>query len=704
MNPTDVRSRPRARWVATATATLLLLALLPLAGVAVAAVPEQLGFNPEPGGAIKGGEAFPTQPKVEVQDASDDLVTSDNTTVVTLAIASAGAAGASLQCTDGNSRTVVAGVATFAGCKIDKAGSGYVLVATSSPAYESDDSNPFNVTVGPAAKLAFTQQPIGGVGIGDALPQQPTVTIQDAGGNTITGPAGDLVAPVALTIAPLTPTVGGPGVLACDSLNVSAGNDPPGSETATPGVAKFTGCKIDTNSGAGYKLRATATVSTGTFTADSAVFVVNVVVAGSDVVKLAFKTQPGGGTGGTAWSQQPVVQVQNQNASNNVVTQDGSTIVTLALTTSPAVGATLSCTGGLSKVVTYGQATFEGCKIDKVAVGYAITASDTTGTGLPHPYASAHSDPFSVAVGAVAQLGFTAEPGASAAGAAFSTQPVVAIQDAGGNTVTTAPVTAVTLAIGTNPGGGVLSCTSGNSRSTLNGVATFSGCSISTPGTGYKLSAAASGLSTISGTAFNVTSAASLITLVASAGIVNQLEPVTLTAQFASSGPSRQVTLEKKSALDSDWVTVAVLTTDLAGRTTAQITPTNTASYRVSFAGAADLSPGTSNVVSVSVRYIVTLAPRTSTGSSTVARGTKTTYTATVRPIYSGQRVSFQIYKWVGGAWVFQTSATKTANASGQATFTWTWSKSGKWYMRARANSTPMNTTAFSNLEKVTVP
>jgi hypothetical protein len=98
------------------------------------------------------------------------------------------------------------------------------------------------------------------------------------------------------------------------------------------------------------------------------------------------------------------------------------------------------------------------------------------------------------------------------------------------------------------------------------------------------------------------------------------------------------------------------------------------------------------------------MAPRTSTGSSTVARGTAKTYTGTVRPLYPTQRISFQIYKWVGGAWVFQTSATKTADASGKASFTWTWSKSGKWYMRARANSTPMNSTAFSNLEKVTVP
>ena len=689
MESTQRIRRPRAKWLAAATATLLLLSLLPFAGAVGAVVvgdPAKLAFTQQPGAgsAGTGGIAWVAgkQPVVEVQDSGGTKVGTDSGRVVTLSI-TAGPAGATLSCTSGTSVTVSTGVATFSGCAIDKAGTGYVLTATSAPSLTSASSTAFDIAVGDPAKLVFQQQPVGPYDIAEAFAagNQPWVAITDAGGNVVTAS----VLSVALTLP--TPPIGGPGVLACDQASNTV--------AAASGVAKFTGCKINTNSGAGYKLHATA----GALTAgDSAAF----NVKSGTPTKLAFKVQPAGGTGGLVWVPQPVVQVLD--VLGNVAAQDSSTVVTLAITTSPVTGATLTCTGGLSKVVTNGQATFADCKIDKAAVGYRITATDTTGSGGAHPYTSVQSDLFTVAVGPAAQLGFTAEPGASAAGAPFTIQPVVAIQDAGGNTVTTAPVTTVTLVFGANPGGGILACTSGVSRSTASGVATFSGCAISAPGTGYKLAATASGLPSVAGTAFNVTSAPALITLTASAGIVNQLQPLLLTVQLGSSGASRLVTLEKKNALDSGWVTVALLTTDLAGKATASVTPTNTASYRVSFAGATDLSPGTSNVVSVSVRYVVTMAPKTATGSSTVARGTARTYTATVRPLYPTQRISFQVYKWVGGAWVFQTSATKTADASGKASFTWTWSKSGKWYMRARANSTPMNSTAFSNLEKVTVP
>src|SRR5204863_962858 len=49
-------------------------------------------------------------------------------------------------------------------------------------------SSAFNITVGPAAKLAFTTQPGNGTG-GTAFTTQPAVTLQDAGGNTVTGTA-----------------------------------------------------------------------------------------------------------------------------------------------------------------------------------------------------------------------------------------------------------------------------------------------------------------------------------------------------------------------------------------------------------------------------------------------------------------------------------------------------------------------------------
>ena len=53
------------------------------------------------------------------------------------------------------------GVATFAGCKIDKVGTGYTLTATGGRS-DIGDHAPFNITVGAATKLAFTTQPATG--------------------------------------------------------------------------------------------------------------------------------------------------------------------------------------------------------------------------------------------------------------------------------------------------------------------------------------------------------------------------------------------------------------------------------------------------------------------------------------------------------------------------------------------------------------
>ncbi len=61
-------------------------------------------------------------------DAYGNLVPTA-TTPVTLALAG-GPGGAILACTGGLTRAAVAGVAAFAGCKVDQAGTGYTLVAS----------------------------------------------------------------------------------------------------------------------------------------------------------------------------------------------------------------------------------------------------------------------------------------------------------------------------------------------------------------------------------------------------------------------------------------------------------------------------------------------------------------------------------------------------------------------------------------------
>ena len=165
-----------------------------------------------------------------------------------------------------------------------------------------------------------------------------------------------------------------------------------------------------------------------------------------------------------------------EDAGGNTVTTS-TAAVTLAINTGTG---TLACTTN-PVTATAGVATFAGCKI---TVGTAGTFTlKATATGLT----TATSASFTVAAGPATKVVFTASPASGTGGTAFATQPRVAVEDAGGNTVTT-DTSSVTLAIGTNPGTGTLTCTA-NPKAAVAGVATFAGCSINQTGTGYTLTA-----------------------------------------------------------------------------------------------------------------------------------------------------------------------------------------------------------------------
>ncbi len=222
--------------------------------------------------------------------------------------------------------------------------------------------------------------------------------------------------------------------------------------------------------------------------------------------QLGFSSQPGGGANGSTWSTQPAVSIEDVGG-NPVSTATGS--ITLAVGTNP--GGTLACTTNPLNT-SGGTASFAGCKITGKAGTYTLTAS---ATGL----IQATSSTFSITAGSATQLAFTTEPGGSvAAGTAFTTQPVVTVEDANGNAVTTY-ATGVTLSVKTYTAGGggsssgaVAGCT--NPLTPTNGVATFSGCDI----TGAAGPAGTYTLSATSGS-FSVTSTS--ITIVA--GTASQL-------------------------------------------------------------------------------------------------------------------------------------------------------------------------------------
>ena len=101
------------------------------------------------------------------------------------------------------------------------------------------------------------------------------------------------------------------------------------------------------------------------------------------------------------------------------------------------------------------------------------------------------------------KLAIGQQPSATSAGASIAPPITVVVQDASGNTATSAN-NAVTLAIGTNPSAGTLSGT--KTVNAVSGVATFSGLNINNPGTGYTLVASASGLTSATTNAFNILS------------------------------------------------------------------------------------------------------------------------------------------------------------------------------------------------------
>ncbi|HVA86496.1 MAG TPA: hypothetical protein VNF73_09300, partial [Candidatus Saccharimonadales bacterium] len=385
--------------------------------------------------------AFGTQPQVTAQDQFGHLRSGDS---IALSIKpGTGTAGAILTCTS-NPVTTVSGIATFAGCRIDKAGTGYQLRATDSTSVGTGtvDSASMTVNPGAATKLGFLAQPTRGL-TGGTFATQPVIAIQDANGNTVTSASATNIT---LTIT----TNPGSGSLICGGNPVAT----------VAGIATFSLCRIN-SIGVGYVL----TASGGSLTnATSLPFDV------SD--RLAFATQPAGAVAGVAFTTQPVIAIQAGAA--NTAIHDQGTAVTLSISGSP-VGVTLTCTTNPVTAVN-GLAAFSGCKIDKIGT-YTLLAS---AVGLT----SATSASLAVTVGPATKLGFVTQPSSGTVTQAFPAQPVVAVQDAGGNTVTTGvySTSVVNLAILSNPGGGTLTCTSGLLRVAIAGLASFSGCSIDRTG------------------------------------------------------------------------------------------------------------------------------------------------------------------------------------------------------------------------------
>src|SRR5438309_1678695 len=306
--------------------------------------------------------------------------------------------------------------------------------------------------VGAAAKLAFIGSPSTAVA-GGVITPAVLVAIQDAQGNTVTTATTSIT--VAIGTNPASAVLAGAKTVA-----------------AVNGVATFSTLSLNMAS-TGYTLTATATALTG---ATSSAFNIGAGAA----AKLVFTVQPSNAVAGAAST--PALQVTVQDAQGNTVTT-ATTSITVAIGTNPASG-TLSGTTIVAAV--NGVATFSTLSLNTAGSGYTLTASATGLTG-----ATSTAFNISVSVGPAAKLVFTVQPSNAAAGTAITPAMQVAVQDAQGNTVTTA-TTSITMAIGSNPASGTLTGTT--TVAAVNGVATFSTLSLNMVGTGYTLTATATGL------------------------------------------------------------------------------------------------------------------------------------------------------------------------------------------------------------------
>ncbi len=437
----------------------------------------------------QSGVMLAPQPAVRLVDALGNTVATTGTTIT----ASLAAGGATLGGT--LTANTASGVATFTNLVLTGTAGSYSL-SFASAGLTGVASGPIALTAGTPAALAFAQQP-STVTAGNAIAPAVTVRVVDGAGNTVT--TANNTVTVAIGTNPGGSTLGG-------TVSVAA----------VSGVATFGAVTLD-RSGAGYTLTAAATGLTG---ATSAGFTVNPGAASA----LAITTAPTAGQSGSAVTPQPVVRLVDANG-NTVPTTGTLVTATLASGTGTLTGATATTVNGVATFLTLAFTGTAG----NISLAFNATGVAGATTGL-----------FPVTAGAPASLAFVQQPSTSTAGANITPTIQVRVLDASGNQVSTA-TNAITLAIGTNPGGGVLSGTT--TQAAASGSASFPGLSINRSGTGYTLAASAAGLTGATSVAFDVTPAAA-------SRVAFTVQPSAVTAG-ASIAPAVQVEVRTPSATGS---------------------------------------------------------------------------------------------------------------------------------------------------------
>ncbi len=439
----------------------------------VAAPASQWVIATQPPASLTAGVAFGLV--VSAEDSFGNVAPS-YTGNVSLALA-ANPGGATLG--GAVTQSASAGVASFTGLTLNKAGGPYSLKA-SGGTLTAATTNGILVSPAAATHWVVTTQPPSSATAGSAF--SLTVAAEDGSGNVITTYSGSVT--LALAANPGGATLSG----------VLTG-------TASAGAFTFTGLKLN-KAAMGYTLAA----SGGSLSAATSNSITIVAAAASQWV---IATQPPASV--TAGAGFGLVVAAEDSFGNVAPSYTGN--VSLALASNPG-GATLG--GTVTQSTSAGVASFTGLTLNKAggpyslkASGGTLTAATTTGI-LISPAPATH------------WIVTTQPPSSATAGSAFSL--TVAAEDAFGNMVTTYSGSA-TLALAANPGGATLSGVLTGTPSA--GVMTFTGLKLNKAATGYTLAASGGSLSTATSNSITIVAAA------ASQWVISTQPPATLTVGVA---------------------------------------------------------------------------------------------------------------------------------------------------------------------------
>ncbi|HJR54260.1 MAG TPA: invasin domain 3-containing protein [Gemmatimonadota bacterium] len=311
-----------------------------------------------------------------------------------------------------------------------------------------------------ASALEFVQQPTNEQA---GAPISPAITVRavDGAGTTVTSFSGNVT--IAIGTNPAGGTLSGTTTVA-----------------AINGVATFGNLSIN-RTGTGYTLAASSASLSGD-------------------VSAAFAITPGPASPATTQITASPTSIPANGTNTSTITVQLRDALGNNLTSGSALVALNTTAGNLGAVVNNGNGTYTA--ILTAPSSTTTTTATITGTVGGQAIADNATVTFTGVSPTASRLVFAQQPTNEQAGATISPAVTVRVVDNTGATITSFTGN-VTLAIGSNPGGGTLSGTT--TVAAVAGVATFSNLRIEQAGAGYTLAASASGLTGATSAAFSIT-------------------------------------------------------------------------------------------------------------------------------------------------------------------------------------------------------